>query len=86
MRELFGANEPLGHREVVEDWGSRVCSRVVSRCRSLQAAPGHSKESCFGSEPEGDLAEDASVSRAKSDVQPEDGSGSPWTSEGDPSA
>jgi hypothetical protein len=50
VRELFGVTKPLDYREVGEDWGSRVCSWVVSRCTSLQAAPGHSKESCFGSE------------------------------------
>jgi hypothetical protein len=78
VRELFGVNTPFeaaltsGH----EDRGSRVCSRVVSRCTSLQAAPGRSKESCFGSELERDLARSASAPLVKSDVQPEDPGGS----------
>lgn len=66
VAELFGAPRTVRLLErVVGGLGSRACSRVVSRCRSLQAASGPSRGSRFGGELTEGLAKSLSRLRAK---------------------
>ena len=51
MRELFGATASLDcSRGWSGIWAREVCSRVVSRCRNLQAASDPTEGSRFGGE------------------------------------